>query len=63
MTSATRQGVSFPAVIYIFKVENWATSGPAPTPSATLFLAIGIVAALIVAAVALSVAWRKRRGH
>lgn len=63
MTSSTRQGVSFPAVIYIFKVENWATTGPAPTPSATLFLAIGIVAALIVAAVALSVAWRKRRGH
>src|SRR5436305_13626943 len=53
MTSSTRQGVSFPAVIYIFKVENWATSGPAPTPSATLFVALGIVASRIVSAVAL----------
>jgi hypothetical protein len=63
MTSADLHGDLFPPVIYIFSVENWATTGPPPVTFATLFLVTGLVAALsVVAILAVIVIWRRRRG-
>ena len=64
MTSADLYGHLFPSVIYIFTVENWATTGPPADTFATLFLVTGVVAALsVVAVLAVIVIRRKRRGH
>lgn len=64
-TSADLQGRRLPDVLYIYKVDNWATTGPPTNGSLTLasaipFVLVGVVIA--VAAVTVLVMWRKRRG-
>jgi len=63
-TSADLQGDPFPDAIYLYKVDNWATTGPPvgvfPVGSAIALLVVGVVIALAVLTVL--VTRRKRRG-